>query len=442
MRDDSLINKCTFAMIFAFALSCFLTNVSSLSINHHWSPRASSVLPATRTPTSSATNGNVSIHYSPSFQRHVVHSNSKVLESFGFLDQAQEEYPSVVTAPLPTCSFIPIAGGGLEESTAYATEYDGNVPMNKSHVDALIKAIPLEKSIAEMIKETIPLSRWIGLTPERIRSNFQQFQSLLESKLRLGSAAMAIVNNFPQVLLYDCRQVEDRLNFLLAPLPPLLLDNGNDNLADWPLLAFQGCGASWSVDQVKQALQTVPHVVLSMFLEDTFSMRPSLIYFIAALQVSYDSADQARLELQDVGSDEYTFAYLHGTLGLTWKQLHVTIQAFPCLSVGDTEPTWEMIETNVRSVLREDSLHYLQRRLQVGPNTVEAMIKTHPRLSTYSVEGKIRPTLDALQAKLGFSSSELRKVILRMPSLIGMSVADTPEKGLSQRLCFFGCKGV
>ena len=264
---------------------------------------------------------------------------------------------------------------------------------------------------------------------------------MLESKLQLGAAAMAIVNNFPQVLLYDCCQVEDRVKFLLAPLSPLLNDGGDD--LDWPLLAFQGYGAGWSVDQVKRALQTVPHVVLSMYLEDTFAMRPSLLYFISALQVSFKSVDQVRLELEDVGSDEYTFAHLHGTLGLTWKQLHVMIQAFPCLCVGDTEPTWEMLmQTNVRSVLREDALHYLQRRLQVGPSTVEAMIKTHPRLSTYSVKGKIRPTLDALQAKLGFSSSEVRQVILRMPSLIGMSVTDTPEKGLSQRLIFFGEKGM
>jgi hypothetical protein len=33
-------------------------------------------------------------------------------------------------------------------------------------------------------------------------------------------------------------------------------------------------------------------------------------------------------------------------------------------------------------------------------------------------------------------------VILRMPSLIGMSVTDTPEKGLSQRLVFFRNNGV
>jgi hypothetical protein len=421
-------------------LSFFLAEVSSLSINHGRPKRAASGtrMPATRTPTARARHGDVCIHYSPSFQRHVAQCNSEVLKSFEFLDQAQEAYPDAVTVPLQNCSFVAIAGGGLEESTAYATENDLNIPIHDSQVEILIAAMPLEKSIAEMIKDTVLNSRWTGFTPERIRYNFQHFRSMLESKLQLGSAVMTVVNYFPQVLLYDCRQVEDRLNFLLAPLPPLL---DHDDL-DWPLLAFQGYGAGWSVNQVKQALQTVPHVVLSMYLEDTFSMRPSLLYLITALQVPYQSVDRVRLELEDVGSDEYTFAYLHGTLGLTWKQLHVTIQAFPCLSVGNTEPTWEMLETNVRTVLREDALHYLQRRLQVGPSIVEAMIKTHPRLSTYSVEGKIRQTLDALQAKLGFSSREIRQVILRMPSLIGMSVTDTPEKGLSQRLVFFRNTGV
>jgi hypothetical protein len=290
-----------------------------------------------------------------------------------------------------------------------------------------------------MIQETVPLARWTGFTPDRIRSNFQQLKILFETKLQLGSATTTVVNNFPQVLLYDSRHVEERLNFLLAPQPPEI----DDSDLDWPLLAFRGYGLGWSINQIRQALEALPHVVLSMHLEDTFAMRPSLFYFLSALQISYQNIDQVRLELDHVGGDVYTYAYLHGTLGVTWKQLNMMIQACPCLSVCIIEPTWEMIGTNIRSMFKEDALNYLQRRLQVGASTIEAMIKTHPRLTTYiNIDGKIQPTLDALQSKLGLSSSELRKVIFRMPSLVGISAAESPEKGLSQRLAFFGDEGI
>ena len=165
-RDDSLI-QCTMKTKhnLAFTLSFLLTSASSFSINPCRPPRRATsflLLPATRTPSTTidTQNDDISIHYSPFFQRHVVQCQTNVLASFEFLDQAQEAYPNAVTAPSSTCPII--AGGGLEESTAYAMEYDVKVPVNDSHVDTLIEAMSLETSIAEMIKETVPLSRWTG----------------------------------------------------------------------------------------------------------------------------------------------------------------------------------------------------------------------------------------------------------------------------------------
>lgn len=414
-------------------------SVSSLAICPQ--RRATSIFLASESPepsiTSTGSSDDVNIHYSYSFQRHVVVQNGdKVLESFEFLDDARDTFPSAATVSLQESAFI--AGGGLEETTAFSIEYDSIV--DDSLVDSLIDAMPLQESVAEILRQAVPLDRWAGFTPDRIQSNFQQLELLLESKLQLNSVAAVVVNNFPQVLLYDSRRVEERLDFLLAPLPPMLDDYETDVL-DWPLLASQGFGAGWSVKQVRQALQAVPHAVLAMHLEDAFCMRPSLFYFLSALQVSYKHVDECRLELDERG-DVYTFAYLYGNLGLEWKQLRVMLQAFPCLAICSTEPTWEMMDTHMRSELTEDSLHYLQRRLQVRPGTVEAMMKTHPRLSSYTVEGKIRPTLDALQAKIGLSSNELRKVILRMPSLIGMSVTESAKGGLTQRINFFCDEGM
>jgi len=422
-----------------FAIACLpvlfsiLACVSSLSITRqHRAAPTIITLSATESPEAIATTtSDLSISYSCSHQRHVVQSNNKVLASFEFLDDAFEAYPTVTVLPLQEVAFT--AGGGLEETTAYAMERHVNI--DRSLVDSLIQAMSLEQSVAELIREKVPLERWAGFTPERIRANFQQLEVLLESKLQLGSTAVVVVNNFPQVLLYDPRHVEERLDFLMAPLPP----SGESNL-DWPLLASQGYGAGWTLDQVRQTLHAVPHVVLSMHLEDTFAMRPSVLYFLSVLQVAYQDVDQVRLELDEWG-DIYTFAYLHGIVGLEWNQLRMMLQAFPCLSVCSTEPTWEMMGIGVRSVLMEDALHYLQRRLQVGPSFVEAMIKTHPKLSNYGVERRIQPTLDALQAKLGLSSSEVRKVILHMPSLMGLSVTESLDRGLSQRLKFFYDEG-
>ena len=414
-------------------LLSFLGSVSSLTIARQ--QRATTIAlsgakPPEVTTTTTSIN-ELNLHYSYSFQRHVVQSKDKMLASFEFLDDAREAYPTATMVPMKEYALI--AGGGLEETTAYAME--GDVRVDKSLVDSIFQAMPLEENVAEAMKESLPLSRWAGFTPERIRSNFQQLDLMLERKLQLNSAAVATVKNFPHVLLYDPRLVVERLDFLLAPLPP---DVGNDS--DWALLASQGFGAGWTIEQLRLALQAVPHVVLAMHLEDAFAMRPSLFYFLSVLQVSYHDVDQVRLKLDEWG-DIYSFAYLHGIVGLDWLQLSVMLQAFPCLAVCDTEPTWEMMGPDVRSVLKEDALHYLQRRLQVGPNTIEAMIKTHPRLSAYSVEGNIQPTLNALQSKLGLSSRELRKVILRMPSLIGMSVAESLDRGLTQRLKFFYDEG-
>jgi len=57
-------------------------------------------------------------------------------------------------------------------------------------------------------------------------------------------------------------------------------------------------------------------------------------------------------------------------------------------------------------------------------------------LSTYNARNKILPTLDMLQRKLDLKSAELRKLILRMPSLVGMGSA-----AFEDRLDFFTNEG-
>lgn len=60
----------------------------------------------------------------------------------------------------------------------------------------------------------------------------------------------------------------------------------------------------------------------------------------------------------------------------------------------------------------------------------------HIGLSTYDACKKLLPTLDVFQSRLGLSSFELRKLVLRMPSLVGMGLP-----AFEERLDFFVNQG-
>ena len=74
-------------------------------------------------------------------------------------------------------------------------------------------------------------------------------------------------------------------------------------------------------------------------------------------------------------SDVCVAAYMK-SCGTTWEQLRVLYDACPVLAVSTNQPTWEMSQRGtVTSVLKDNRLHYLQRRLQIRPEQVQAMLK-------------------------------------------------------------------
>lgn len=156
-------------------------------------------------------------------------------------------------------------------------------------------------------------------------------------------------------------------------------------------------------------------------------MVPSKLMDEATRQLNLEGSDPA---------DAYTFAYLH-SLGVSWSQLRILTSALPLWTTVNLDPSWEIVQKgSVRSMFKRPALDYLRQRLQIAPCDIYRLVKTHTRLSTYDSQQKILPTLNRLQGKLELTSAELRKLVLRMPSLMGMGLS-----AFEDRLDFYLSEG-
>ena len=357
-----------------------------------------------------------SLEYSPNFQRHIIRSanNSEIIESFLWLDEALLRYPSAKLLPFlwPACrhddkavnasagegkSFIKIAGGGIHENTAYSKEtYD---------------------SVFD-------------------ESNLSQVKYILESRLQWNlDRVEKLLKLFPELGTWPSNLLQERIDFLLAPLPSdKVLHRVNHTMVDWPVQFYRhGCGAGLSVEQVSHVMQVMPDVLFRL---DPFGAANPLLLPFLYTETPAVVIEMACSQLEPLTGasrlDVAAFAYLHWR-GLEWEQCRVLMQAWPSIVSVTTEPSWELYERGgyVRKYLLLDSLWYLQMRLQIMPSHIQAMLKTHSTLSGYSV-AKLKSNLNALQEKLCASSAELQKLVLRMPSLLGISIG-----GLDNRIQFW-----
>ena len=138
----------------------------------------------------------------------------------------------------------------------------------------------------------------------------------------------------------------------------------------------KGYGAGLTIEQATTAVGVVPQL-LAIFYED--SQKPSMVYFYKSLKIPPASINEARTELSQYmlgcdSSDVCSFAYLH-SLGVTWNQIRLLLDAFPTLSWPDKEPSWDLIGTKIRSELEVDMLLYLRKRLQISNADVHSMLK-------------------------------------------------------------------
>jgi hypothetical protein len=159
------------------------------------------------------------------------------------------------------------------------------------------------------------------------------------------------------------------------------------------------------------------------------------------IQMSPKLCDEAYSQLRPfmegtAPSDAFTFAFL-SSIGVSWQQLRILLAALPLWTTCNLDPSWDIMQRGpVRSMLKRQSLDYLRQRLQVRPSDIYRMLKTHTRLSSYDACFKLRPTFDKLQGSLRLSSVDMRKLVLRMPSVMGAG-----KRALDDRIDLFANRG-
>lgn len=338
--------------------------------------------------------GKVLLRFSPSFQRHVVHDiNGTVIESFKFLDDALGQYPTATVTRQGYQTFESdkqdmgcFAGAGVHEQTAYreilkssSPEYSGRGRLAFHALMALAKLATegprAQNATAVYLADKAGKLRFLDHSPDTIRAHYKALTKILKNWLDMDAIDIRekILSKFPQLCLYDLRDVVERLRFFLSPLPPSLNGRG----LDWALLASQGYGAGMTKQQVRDALRAVPHI-LSMSYADS-AVKPAFGYYLYILRAPFELVNTAKIELKDnleggTVSDMAFMTYLK-SLGLSWDQLRIILDAFPTIVTCDTHPKWEMISKGVVSKrLAPRTLQYLQTRLQIRPREVQAML--------------------------------------------------------------------
>ncbi|EJK57996.1 hypothetical protein THAOC_21915 [Thalassiosira oceanica] len=441
------------------------------------------------------------IRFSRVFQRHVVYDEGgRVVQSFLFVDEATSKYPKArILAPLdvpfppPSCTLLyneddanvttamrsrdryidtkveeeecrtSIAGMGLLTLCELEYPADGSDvlgPMERYEQAnlALRRLLELVSSADYAPRHFFQLdirrfaSR--GLTVDRIEENHARIVDLLskgrvESKRgrRAGldldeSDVKFVLSNFPQICMYNCDELETLIRFLTSPLPPhekypsvVLVAIGAEKAqeVDWPHIASKGFGAGLTIKQAGLAIRMMPEL-LALHYED--SRKPSQLYLFQEMKLRFPQDQIAKvsttakdlLEGSDSG-DLYLMVYLL-SLGVSWQSIRILCNALPVGSLSCAlDPGWDLIQSRpenklkrpIRKKLKQSANDYLRQRLQYDPCN------------------KVMPTLDAIQNKLGLTSEQVRTLVLRSPSVIGVEAVSIAGQlsTLDQRLHFF-----
>jgi hypothetical protein len=375
-------------------------------------------------------------------------SEQRVVESFLWLDEAMEKYPNAKRiVPLAingggdndqksmNHSYVgmQVAGGGLMELTAY--------PFTAIHTQ---------------------------VDPDATENNLRRIYHVLETLLKWYPRQVdRFLERWPPLSTYSAHLLEERLQFLLAPLPEdednnsqpsssslsfLHLVNITEDI-DWPKIFYcEKRGAGMSIGQVSHALQILPEPFLMRWHpfdvlrneendhvnrvdgSDEHSQKHQ--QYVSTMKFLYDQTPSVVLQMAysvldlwvtgTTNMDVISLAYLHWK-GWEWQTCRIVLHAFPYSQQCSLDWSWDLMPQNsstagIRKHLIPEALAYLRMRLQLRPWHIHAMLKTHTRLTGYSA-AKLKSNMDYLQASLAMKSRDTRSLLLLMPSLLGASLA-------------------
>lgn len=402
------------------------------------------------------------LEYSPNFHRHIVRDwNGCVVQSYLWLDDAVTAYPSAVRLPVPSyqqycyhqCLYSSSSCSSANNNSSTGAN---NCYLPNDDVAAFVAGGGLEEATAYPVTHLVDGDDEVTKNTDRI---YIKFQSLL---MWYPAQVDKLMERWPPLRFYPAALLQERLMFLLAPLPDddFILQQANvTDDVDWPRI-FYGTrrGAGMSVAQVSHALQVLPEPFLLRLNYNAYycvlQSDPLAAATVNSLETSYASNnnecstttatqvavlyDQTPplvvqmthkvLNLWVTGAshvDVASLAYLHWR-GWEWQACRIVLHALPSCQQCSLEPSWELFErgrsnsNKVRKTLIPESLSYMQTRLHIRPWHIHAMFKTHTRLTSYSPV-KLKQKLDFLQGRLQLRSSVLRALIMVMPSLLGAS---------------------
>jgi hypothetical protein len=391
------------------------------------------------------------VEYSFNFRRHIVRKSNnddeEVVESFVWYDEARRSYPEARTLPYAVVVLVAasseeanqrflIAGASLEEASHYPT----------MHVSPEQNRIQLSQILQERLK-------WFPQQVDRF----------------LGVAL--VVHPHEQRTVAECYpapMLQERLDFLLAPLVPIeagpdlqalyadspsVRANYDDivtRLVDWPKWLYgTGRGAGMTIAQVSHALHTVPGEILCAppspvrgnrhnpkamdptLLASLYDLTPAVVMDMTPKQLDPRMAGVTNLACASV-------AYLHWK-GWDWKTCRLVVDAIGCFSdLGDVaSAAWDpsatrRIGSSSNSRGRSSALEHVQVRLQLQPWQVRAMVRTHPTLAGYTTTLLETSFEVVMRQRLGFTSAQVQRIVLQMPSLLGVS-----EAAVSMRVDFW-----
>ncbi|KAL7560710.1 hypothetical protein ACA910_021440 [Epithemia clementina (nom. ined.)] len=405
-----------------------------------------------------------------------------VVESFPWLDEAIQRYPGAQLQPLvwPQVQVAGVLGSNKGSSSSnYPVQtndekHDEKGTCNDDSTNSENGNTTLGHNQSHNTTTTMIVATDAAA---RAMQQYELLSEYLQRKLLwFPSQVDKMIQIYPKLLDWPLSVLQERIDFFLAPIPPRNETHSSfctglgPHPVDWPALFYNdGCGAGMSVAQVTHGLLTIPQILLRVKLQNngssmlnsqlhhslttalTTSSRittdasptkeqqedayeqahrlmvflyhetPAIVMELTQKQLSYFLQGASTL-------DCVTYSYLHWK-GWDFDQMFCTLQALPAALEVSSEVSWEISTTKGarRSPLLPEWMDFWQVPFQMRPMHIQAMLKTHSRLSSYSVS-HLQRSVDWLVQELGLSSLQIRSLMLRMPSLLGVSASARTER--------------